>query len=78
MIAFVVATLTSCNTVEYFIPELPIIPTATSEPLSTETSTGDAYYPELNITIVSVVMDVSLSARIIVLIDSVESFHVLA
>jgi hypothetical protein len=76
VIAFVLIILTGCTTVETPIPEMPITPAATSEPLST--ATVAVINPESNITIVGVVMDVSLSARIIMLKDPVEGIHVLA
>lgn len=78
MIVFVLVTLISCTSVETLVPEPSIIPVSTSEPLPTEHSTVVANIPKSGTTIVGVVMDVSLSARIIMLKEPVEGFSVIA
>jgi len=78
MIVFVLVTLTSCTSVETPISVQPITPTTTSEQLPTDNSTIVANNPVLGITIVGVVMDASLSARIIMLKEPVEGFRVIA
>jgi hypothetical protein len=77
-VAFVLIIVSSCNTVGTPIPTPQIATTPTREPLPAITSTVAMEYAESSITIVGVVMDVSFSARLIMLKDPVEGIHVLA
>jgi len=77
-VAFVLVTVSSCNTVGTPIPAPQIATTPTHEPLPAITSTVAIEYTESGITIVGMVMDVSFSARLIMLKDPVEGIRVLA
>jgi len=74
MVAFVFVALSSCSAVETPVPATSISTKPTNDPLPSVAVEN----AESGITIKGIVMDVSLSARIITLKGSVEGFHVLA
>jgi hypothetical protein len=74
----VLVSLAGCTIGESNLPMPSTTPVSTSEPLPVSTTTIPAEEAESGITIMGTVMDVSLSARIIMLREPVEGFSVIA